>query len=155
MAVAVAFPVRFIVLVVVRNKVIERKAVVGRDEVHRGPRFTAALIEKVRRRRDAGREVGKFSVVALPERPDGIPKTVVPLGPSRRKASDLITAWPAIPRLGDELHLAEDWILPAGIKKATTLIKPVWLSGQNGCQVEAEAVNPHLLNPVPKKSATI
>src|SRR4029077_615781 len=85
------------------------------------------------------------------ERPDGIPKTVVPLGPSRRKASDLITAWPAIPRLGDELHLAEDWILPAGIKKATTLIKPVWLSGQNGCQVEAEAVNPHLLNPVPKR----
>lgn len=152
MAVAVAFSIGVIVLVVVGDKVIERKAVMGGDEIHRSPRFPATLVEKVRRRRDSGREVRKFSIVALPERPHGIPETVVPLGPSGGEAADLIATRSAIPGLGNELNLAEDWILHAGVEKAAAFIKLVWLSRQNGCQVEAEAINPHLLNPIPKRA---
>ena len=100
------------------------------------------------RSRDAEMRVAKsasFPSSPFQNCPYRIPKTVIPLGPSRRKAADLITTRPTIPRLGDKLDLAEDRILPAGVKKAAAFIESMWFPGQYGRQVEAEAIDPHLV----------
>src|SRR4051812_6887518 len=148
MAVPVLLSVRLVVLVVVGNEVVERKPVMGRDEVDGGPGSAAALVEQVAGCREARRQLRQLAFVAFPEGPDRVAIAVVPLGPSGGEASDLISARTAIPGLGDELDLAEERILPAGVEKASILVKAMRLPRQDRCKIEAEAVDMHLLRPI-------
>jgi hypothetical protein len=98
-----------------------------------------------------GRWQGRPScLVALPERTYSIAEAVIPLRPAGRKTPDLVAAGSAVPRLGNELDLAEDGILTACIEKSTALVEPRRLSRQNSSQIEAETVVARLLRPIPQ-----
>src|SRR6185503_5410213 len=87
--VAVALAVRVVVLVVVRDEVVEREAVVGGDEVDARPGLAAALVEGVGRGAKAWRERlhGGFGAPVVAHR---VAELVVPLRPARREAADLV-----------------------------------------------------------------
>ena len=146
--VAVALAVRLVVLLVVGDRVVEREAVMRSDEVHRSPRLAPALVELVRRGRDARGEPRQQSGIALPVAAHVVAEPVVPLGPARREAADLITAGAAIPRLGDELDVVKHRVLAAGVEEAAALVEAVGLAAEDGGEIEAEAVDPHLGRPV-------
>src|SRR5690606_4405551 len=57
-AVAVVFPVGVVVLLVVRHQVVQREAIVGRDDVDAGAR-QPTVGEQIGTARDPGREVGE------------------------------------------------------------------------------------------------
>ena len=81
----------------------------------------------------------------------GIAVFAVPLRPQGREATDLIAALAEIPRLRDELDLRNDWVLLDDVEEARESIYLVQLAGKGRGEVEAEAINVHLGNPVPKR----
>ncbi len=133
----------------VADQVVDREPVVGGYEVDRRPGTAALLLEQVAGARDAGGQFGDLSGVAAPEPPYGISVTVVPFGPARREASQAIAAVPQIPGLGNQLDLRKDRVLANGVQKAGVGMELlIMFPGQGGCQIEAEAVDVHFLDPV-------
>src|SRR6185503_2399884 len=98
-AVAVVLAVGLVVLLLVGHEIVEREAVMSRDEVHRGPWLATALVEEIGGGSDAGSQFGQLAVLALPVGADRIAIFVVPLGPAGRETADLVAAGAAIPRL--------------------------------------------------------
>ena len=147
-AVPVVLAVRLVVLVIVGDEVVEREAVVRRHEVDRGPRLAAAVGEQVGRGGEPRREIGQLPVVAAPVGSHRVAIAVVPFRPARREAADLVAAGPDVPRLGDQLDLAERRVLSAGVEETAVLVEAVRLAGQDGGEVEAEAVDAHVVGPV-------
>src|SRR6185312_4808146 len=84
-AVAVAFVVRLVVLVVVADEVAQREPVMGGDEVDAGPGPPPVVAEDVGGAGEAGGEIGGEALIALPEAPNGVAVLRIPLGPARRK----------------------------------------------------------------------
>ena len=105
MSVAVVFAVRLVVLVVVGDEIVQGEAIVGRDEVDRGPGFAATLGEQVGGRSKARGKLRQFSLITPPVGPDRVPISIVPFGPARREPADLVAARSQIPRFGDQLDL--------------------------------------------------
>src|SRR5688500_14034302 len=99
MAVAVLFAVRFVVLVVVGDEIVQREAVVRGDEVDASPGFTSAVVENVSRRGEALRKLGHLAFIAFPVRAHRVAVFVIPFGPARRKLPDLVTAGTDVPWL--------------------------------------------------------
>jgi hypothetical protein len=91
-AVAILLEVRFVVLLVVRDQVVEREPVVRRDEVDAGRRPTAACFVEVRAPGEAVRELAEGAVDTSPVVPNGVAIFSVPFGPEVRKVADLVTA---------------------------------------------------------------
>src|SRR5690554_7712506 len=89
----------------------------GGDEVDRGVGTPAALIEMIARGGEPAGQVGNPALLTHPEGPRGIPKTVVPFRPARRKTAHLVAPGTAVPGLGNELALAEYRVLAAGHQK--------------------------------------
>ncbi len=58
MAVVVIFPVGIVVLVVVRDQIVQRKAIVRGDKIDAGPRAAAALIVQIAGTKQARGKVG-------------------------------------------------------------------------------------------------
>ena len=147
MAVLVVLAVGLVVLVVVGDEIVQREAVVRGDEIDAGPRLAAAAVEDVGRaaepRRQRRRRGFRSPVIA-----HRVAVLVVPLRPARRKAADLVAAGTAVPRLGDQLHLGEPRILHHRLHEAVVRIEAARLAREDGAQVEAEAVDVHLLGPV-------
>src|SRR4051794_18818599 len=109
---------------VVTDEVPQGKTIMGRDEVDAGPGAAAELVEEVTRRGQAPREdLGRRST--LPEFADGIAKGIVPLRPSWREGTYLVSAKAYIPRLRDEFHGAQNGILADGFEKSTAIVKAV------------------------------
>ena len=149
MAVAIVLAVRLVVLVVVADQVGEREAVVRGHEVDGGPGSAAAVLEDVAGTGEAGGEVGDLTRVALPESPHGVAVAIVPFRPPGREAAEAIAAVADVPGLGDQLDPGEDGILADRIEKAAVDVEVATrLAGERGRQVEAEAVDVHLLHPV-------
>src|SRR5690554_5877350 len=120
----------------------------GGDEVDRGVGTPAALIEMIARGGEPAGQVGNLALLTHPEGPRGIPKTVVPFRPARRKTAHLVAPGTAVPGLGNELALAEYRVLAAGHQKAVALIVAMGMTGQDGRQIETEAVHLHFRCPV-------
>ena len=148
MAVVVVLAVGEVVLVVVADEVVQGEAVMRGDEVDRGPGLAPALVEELGRGGEAGGEIGQLVLAADPVFADVVAVAVVPFRPARREAPDLIAAGAAVPGLGDELDLGEHRVLPAGIEEAAALVEAVVLAREDGAEVEAEAVDVHVLDPV-------
>jgi hypothetical protein len=55
-----------------------------------------------------------------------------------------------VPRLGDELDLADHWVLLDQVEEGAEAVDLVELTGQGGGQVEPEPVHVHLGDPVPE-----
>src|ERR1700727_2316584 len=127
MAVAIVFAVRFVVLIIVGDEVVERESVMRGDKIHASPRPAAATVELVRRGAKTGRQSFGWSFSA-PEVPYRVAERIVPFRPSRRKSANLVTARSAIPRLGNQLHFGEQRILANGLEKAALRLKTVRLA---------------------------
>jgi hypothetical protein len=82
---------------------------------------------------------------------DGVAVLAVPLGPQRREVADLVAPLPHVPRLGDQLHLRHDRVLLDQVEEGRQAVDLVQLPGQGGGQVEAEAVDVHLGDPVAQR----
>src|SRR5208337_4549734 len=129
-AVAVLLAVGLVMLVVVRDKVFEREAVVAGDEVDAGGWGAPGLLVEVARAGQAGGELGDRTAVALPEPPHVVAVLAVPLGPEHREVAHLVSARAHIPWLGDQLHLREDRVLVNDVEKGAQAVDLVKLSSQ-------------------------
>src|SRR5271166_5106574 len=89
MSVAVVFAVRLVALVVVADEIAQGEAVVRSDEIDARPRLPPAEIELVGRRAKSGSErLGARH--PAPVISYAVAERVVPLGPARREAADLV-----------------------------------------------------------------
>ena len=147
-AVAVVLAVGLVVLVVVADQVVQREAVVAGDEVDAGVGLAAVVLVEVAAAGQPRGELGGGAAVALPEAADAVAVLAVPLGPEHREVADLVAARAEVPRLGDQLDLREDRVLVDDVEERAQPVDLVQLAGQRAGQVEAEAVDVHLGDPV-------
>src|SRR5512132_1347660 len=146
--VAIAFLVGVVVLAVIADGIRKGEAVVRSDEIDRRPRPPTMVIEDVAGAGDAGGQFGRLPVVALPKAPDGVAVAVVPFRPPSGKAAELVAAETDVPRFGDQLDASQYRILPHRIEKAAVMVEALMFAGERRGEVEAEAVDVHLLDPV-------
>ncbi len=151
MPVVVVFAVRLVVLVVVGVDVRERESVMRSDEVHARPRATALPVELRRAAHESGRDRRQRAFVAAPKRSRIVAKAIVPLRPARRKIADLIAILAQVPRLGDQLRAGQHRILPQHRKKRAVDAERTILARHRAREIEAEAVDPELLDPVTQR----
>ena len=128
-----------------RDEVGEREAVVRGDEVHRPRRRPRAAGEDVGRAGEARRELAREPRVAAPESPRRVAVAVVPFAPGRRERAEAMAARPDVPRLGDELEVAQHRILRDRLQQrrggVEAEVEPVGAAAERGREVEAEAVD--------------
>ena len=151
MPVLIVLAVRLVVLVVVRDHVLEGEPVVGGDLVDAGPGAPAAALEQIGRRGQPGGELRQDALVALPELTHDVAEAVVELEPAGREVADLIAAGADVPGLGDQLDAAQHPVLPDRAEEAAVGIEAVLLAPERRGEVEAEAVDVHLLDPVAQR----
>src|SRR5262249_16865948 len=104
-SILVVFLIRFIVLVVVGDKVAQRKSVVRDNEIDACKRAASAAFVELTAARASGPKFVALPAVALPGAPDRIPMLPVPFRPTGRKVSDLVSAFSDVPRLGNQFEL--------------------------------------------------
>ena len=148
-AVAVVLAVRLVVLLLVRDQVVEREAVVAGDEVDAGLRIAVLVAVDVRAAEEPLGEVPDLARLGPHERAHVVAEPPVPLHPAvAHEAADLVE--PAgVPRLGDQLGAGQDRVgldLPEDRRIGQRLA--VLAARQDRREVEAEAVDVHLLDPV-------
>ena len=97
---------------------------------------------------EAVAELGQRRRLAAPEVADRVAVAAVPLRPQRREVADLVAALADVPRLGDQLHLRDDRVLLDEVEERRQPVDLVQLAGERRRQVEAEAVDVHLGDPV-------
>ena len=85
---------------------------------------------------------------APPEIAHGVAKLIIPLAPAGRKAADLISAGTDIPGLGDQFDGGENRILAARLQETALIVEAIGFPRQNCAQIEAEAIDMRLLDPV-------
>ncbi len=130
---------------------MQREAVVAGDEVDRGQRAAAVVLVEVGGAGQPGGELGERARLAPPQVPDRVPVLAVPLGPQRREVAHLVAALAHVPRLGDQLHLGDHRVLLHQVEERRQPVHLVELPGQGRREVEAEAVDVHLGDPVPQR----
>src|SRR5205823_1855372 len=74
-------------------------------------RAPARLRVEVRASREPVGELAERRVLAAPVVAHRVAVLAVPFAPQRGEVADLVTALPDVPRLGDELHPADDGVL--------------------------------------------
>src|SRR5690606_2210251 len=90
------------------------------------------------------------AALAFPVVPDGVSIPAVPLRPTNGKTTDLIATFTQIPRLGDQLDPRDDRILMNDVEERAETIHGVQLARERGSQIEPEAIDVHLFDPVSK-----
>ena len=70
---------------------------------------------------------------------------------STRYEHHLVQKYAETSHVGDQLHLRDDWILGDDVEKSRERVEAALLSAEGGRQVEAEAVEAHLCDPVPQR----
>ena len=148
LAVLVVLAVGVVVLDVVADQIGHREAVVRGHEVDAGVRATAALLVEIAAARQPRRQLRDDPVVPAPEAAHGVAVLAVPLRPLGGEVADLIAAFAEIPRLGDELDLRQHRVLVNDVEERAELVDGVQLARERARQVEAEAVDVHLEDPV-------
>ena len=148
LAVGVALAVGVVVLVVVGDQVRQREPVVRGDEVDAGHRVARVGLVEVGAAGEPAGEVVDGPGLAPPEVAHRVAVVAVPLRPQRREVAHLVAALADVPRLGDELHLADHRVLLDQVEEGREPIDLVQAAGQRGGEVEAEPVHVHLGDPV-------
>ena len=102
----------------------------------------------------AGQPVGEHAEharVAQPEAPDVVAVPPVPLRPRFLGEGPHLVGARRVPRLGDQLHVAQDRILGDPLQQRRVLQQPSGpLAAQDRREVETEPVDVHLDDPVPQ-----
>ncbi len=140
-AVAVALAVGLVALVPVGDEVGEREAVVRADEVHRARRRSPARGEHVRGAREPRGELSRHPLVAAPEAAHRVAVAVVPFAPAGGEGAEAMAAGPQVPRLRDELEVAQVRVLGDGLQQGCGRVEAVRAARERGGEVEAEAVD--------------
>ena len=122
----------------------------GGDEVDRGERLAPVGLVEVAGAREARRELGDARLPA-PEVAHDVAVDAVPLAPQDREVADLVAAGADVPGLGDELDLRQDRVLVDGVEERAQAIDVVELARQRAGEVEAEAVDVALADPVAQR----
>ena len=148
--VLVVLEVGLVVLLVVGDEVVEREAVVGGDEVDRRERVAAVALVEVAGAGEARRELVHARLPA-PEVAHRVAIDAIPLRPQDREVADLVTARADVPRLGDQLHLGQDRVLVDDVEEAGEAVDVVELARERAGEVEAEAVDVALVDPVAQR----
>jgi hypothetical protein len=138
------------VLLVVRDEVAQREAVVRGDEVDRRERLAPVVLVQVGRAGEALRELADVRLPA-PEIAHRVAVLPVPLRPQHGEVADLVAARADVPRLGDELHLREDGILVDDVEEGREAVDVVELARERRREVEAEAVDVAVEDEVPQR----
>ena len=85
---------------------------------------------------------------AAPEVAHAVAVAAVPLRPQRREVADLVAAFADVPRLGDQLDLADDRILLDHVEERRQPVDVVQRARERRREVEPEPVDVHLEHPV-------
>src|SRR5690348_8408689 len=80
--VAIGLPVRFVVLLVVRNQIGQRKAVMTSNEVNAVERLSSAALIQIGASGQTRRQHRNHARISLHEAAQIVPKPAIPLGPS-------------------------------------------------------------------------
>ena len=110
------------------------------DEVDRRGGMPPVRLVEVARAREPARELADGRVPA-PEVAHRVPVHPVPLGPEDREVPDLVAAGADVPRLGDQLHLAEHRILVDDVEERREAVDVVQLPRERRGEVEPESVD--------------
>ncbi len=148
LAVLVVLAVGVVVLDVVADEVGHREAVVRGHEVDARVRPPAALLVQVAAARQPRRQLRHAPIVSPPEAADGVAVLAVPLRPLGGEVADLVAALAEVPGLGDELDLRQHRVLVNDVEERAQLVDRVQLARERAREVEAEAVDVHLEDPV-------
>ena len=148
-AVAVAFAVRLVVFVVVRDQIVERESVVAGDEVDALLRLPLLVTVEVRAAEQPRREAGHRAALTLPELSHVVAKPAVPLLPRvADEVADLVESR-RVPCLGDQLGAGQHRIRFDVPQHGRVLQRGAgFVARQDRRQVEPEPVDMHLGHPV-------
>src|SRR5271154_3210511 len=116
-------------------------------EIDAGPGLAAPMVEAV----PGGGETWSQRTgrcLTAPKIAHRVAEFVVPLGPARREAPNLVAARTAIPRLCDQLHGGEYRVLAAGLQEPALVVKAVRLARQDGAEIKAKAIHMGLRHPI-------
>src|ERR1700723_408759 len=147
-AVAIVFAIRFVVFFVVTDQILQREAIMRRDEIDAGIGTPPAMCIEIARTRDAISEISHNSSVALPIRAHGIAVAIVPLRPTYGEIPDLIAAFSQVPGFRNQFYLREYRVLMDDVEKSAQSIDFMKFAGQRRGEIEPEAIHVHLQNPV-------
>src|SRR5581483_4950386 len=139
-AVAVALPVRLVVLLAIGDEIGEREAVMGGDEVDARRRQAAGLAEEIRGAGETGGEIAE-PAVAAPEHPHVVAEAVVPFAPPGGKPAELVAARTDIPRLGDEAQPGQKRIGGDRLEEGCGGTEAGRRAAEDAGKVEAETVD--------------
>src|SRR6266849_3729962 len=101
-AVAIVLAIGLVVFFIVAEQIRQREAVMDGDVIDAGTRRAAIMVEQVGRTGHAAGDFADQAAFTAPVAPHRAAIAVIPLRPLRRKRTDLITAKPEIPGLGDQ-----------------------------------------------------
>ena len=90
--------------------------------------------------------------MAAPEVPHRVAVAAVPFPPQRWEAADVVAVGLAdVPGLGDELGPRDDGVLGDEIEEGREAVETALLAGQRRGEIESEAVDAHLQQPVAQR----
>src|SRR6185437_3327798 len=145
--VAISLAVRLVMLVLVRDEVGEGEAIVYGEKVDAVARLATGEIVNLGRTRNLAGECTDLARLAAPELADIVAESIVPLAELLAELADSVAARAWIPRLRDELALAQDRIRLDELQHLRVGIE-ARLAAEHGGKVEAEARHAHFLDPV-------
>src|SRR6056297_3326660 len=96
---------------VVGDKVVEGKTVMGCYKINAGKGASRVVFVKVRATGKAIGELSEGLVLSPPEIPYAVPVLAVPFRPQGRKVSHLVAPFTDIPGFSDELDLVNNRVL--------------------------------------------
>ena len=148
LAVPAAFAVGLVVLRAVADEVAQREAVVAGDKVDARVWAPPALRVEVAAAGQAAGELRHLPAVAAPELAHRVAVAAVPLGPAGREVAHLVSALAEVPGFGNQLHLRQHGVLLDDVEERAQLVDLEELARQRAGEVEAEAVDVHVDDPV-------
>src|SRR5580698_8363387 len=144
-SIAAELAVLVIVLLLVANQVVKCEAIMTSDEVEATGRSLARAFVQIGASSDSACERAHHARVADPEAAHIITETAVPFRPTLGgKTSHLIGA-ACVPCFRDNLYVTQDGILGNAFqKRSVAQTVPMFISAQDGSEVEAKSVNVHV-----------
>src|SRR5690625_4210336 len=120
----------------------------GSHEVDGTVRSAAVVTEQVAAAAEPGRQFAAHGAATVPQEPDCVPETVVPLSEAPGELAQLVAACTKVPRFGDQHCVSQLRLLLQRLQERSVGLKTRLGAPQGGGQVEAEAVDAQLLMPV-------
>ena len=148
--IGVVFEIRFVVPLAIGHQVVQGHAVVCGHKIDAGSGLASVVPEQIAGSGQPLREFPHLPGVAAPERARGVSIAVVPLCPPCGKAAELVAAQTHIPGLGDQFHVGQCGFGAQRLEQRRLCAESAGIAAQHRCQIEAKAIDVHLLDPVPQ-----